>query len=278
LNRFISTTLILQSKQPLHRTPDHRVSTDHGSYEQLDPDRIVATTAQLGKRIKERFPSAGLNAVADKLLEIARRTKARAEEVDRPNWLIRIVSGVIILVLLAMLTPVIFTLVNEGLKLTATELIQVAEAGLNELVAIGITIFFLVTLETRIKRGRVLQAIHELRVIAHIIDMHQLTKDPERMLHKDAKDTVSSPRRTMTPFELNRYLDYCSEMLSLAGKVAVLYVQNFPDEEAVKAVNNIEDLTSGLSRKIWQKITLLTPDDPPSPTTSATPVEAATPA
>ena len=29
--------------------------------------------------------------------------------------------------------------------------------------------------------GRALKAIHELRSIAHIIDMHQLTKDPERI-------------------------------------------------------------------------------------------------
>jgi hypothetical protein len=46
-------------------------------------------------------------------------------------------------------------------------------------------------------------------------------------------------------------------MLSLLGKVAALYVQGFPDERAVAAVDDIEDLTSGLSRKIWQKIMVL---------------------
>ena len=30
----------------------------------------------------------------------------------------------------------------------------------------------------------------------------------------------SSPKRLLSPFELTRYLDYCSEMLSLAAKVA----------------------------------------------------------
>ena len=43
-------------------------------------------------------------------------------------------------------------------------------------------------------------------------------------------------------------------MLSLIGKVAALYVQDFDDEVAVAAVNEIENLTTGLSRKIWQKI------------------------
>ena len=61
----------------------------------------------------------------------------------------------------------------------------------------------------------------------------------------------------MTPFELARYLDYCSEMLSLMGKLAALYVQRFPDTQAVAAVDAIEDLTTGLSRKVWQKIMIL---------------------
>jgi len=70
-------------------------------------------------------------------------------------------------------------------------------------------------------------------------------------------DTKSSPQRSMSAFELTRYLDYCIEMLSLAGKIAALYIQHFEDPEAVSAVNDLEDLTSGLSRKIWQKIMVL---------------------
>ena len=61
----------------------------------------------------------------------------------------------------------------------------------------------------------------------------------------------------MSRFELSRYLDYCSEMLSLTGKVAALYIQDFDDEVALAAVNEVEDLTTGLSRKIWQKLMIL---------------------
>jgi hypothetical protein len=136
------------------------------------------------------------------------------------------------------------------------EFVQVLESGINDVVLIGVAVFFLITLETRIKRRRALDALHELRVIAHIIDMHQLTKDPERIFGQGL-DTESSPRRAMTPLELGRYLDYCSEMLSLAGKIAALYVQRFPDDVALGAVNEIEDLTTGLSRKIWQKLMIL---------------------
>ena len=46
-------------------------------------------------------------------------------------------------------------------------------------------------------------------------------------------------------------------MLSLLGKLAALYVQRFDDSVALAAVDGIEDLTNGLSRKIWQKIAVL---------------------
>jgi hypothetical protein len=46
-------------------------------------------------------------------------------------------------------------------------------------------------------------------------------------------------------------------MLSLIGKLAALYVQKFDDPVALAAVNEVEELTTGLSRKIWQKIMVL---------------------
>ena len=61
----------------------------------------------------------------------------------------------------------------------------------------------------------------------------------------------------MTEFELIRYLDYCSEMLSLTGKLAALYMQDMRDPVIIESVNEIEDLTTSLSRKIWQKIMVL---------------------
>jgi len=61
----------------------------------------------------------------------------------------------------------------------------------------------------------------------------------------------------MTPFELNRYLDYCSDALALISKIAALYVQGFQDPVLLDAVDDVEDLTAGFSRKIWQKITIL---------------------
>ena len=112
------------------------------------------------------------------------------------------------------------------------------------------------TLETRLKRGRTLRAVRELRILAHLIDMHQLDKDPVYVISGGAQ-TASSAKRTMTAFQLNRYFDYCCELLSLLGKLAALYGQTLDDPVAVSAVDQVESLTTGLSRKIWQKTTLL---------------------
>jgi len=64
-------------------------------------------------------------------------------------------------------------------------------------------------------------------------------------------------RRALTPFELARYLDYCSEMLSITGKIAALYAQDLEDGVVLAAVDEVEDLTTGLSRKVWQKLMIL---------------------
>jgi hypothetical protein len=113
-----------------------------------------------------------------------------------------------------------------------------------------------VTAEDRLQRREALGYIRELRAIAHIVDMHQLTKDPDRMLQRVA-DTASSPKRSLTRDQLGRYLDYCSELLALTSKLAALYAERFNDSVVLQAVDEVEALTSGLSAKIWQKIMVL---------------------
>jgi hypothetical protein len=141
-------------------------------------------------------------------------------------------------------------------NLEAFQFFQGVEAAINLVVIVSAALFFAITIEDRIKRRRALAALHEIRSIAHVIDMHQLTKDPSLVLHP-AEPTQSSPRRSLTRFELSRYLDYCSEMLALCGKLAALYAQSLPDPVVIAAVNDIEQLTADLSLKIWQKIAIL---------------------
>jgi hypothetical protein len=134
--------------------------------------------------------------------------------------------------------------------------VQALDSSISSVVFVGAAILFFLSWEHRIKRDRALKAIHELRALAHIVDMHQLTKDPESYAgHSQHKTGIG--KRVMTPFELNRYLDYCSDALALISKIAALYVQGFQDPVLLDAVDDVEDLTAGFSRKIWQKITIL---------------------
>jgi hypothetical protein len=230
-------------------------------YRALNPDHIIQTIAQIHDRIQERFPGSGLSKVAAELRQIADEAVARTDWISKPLLPLRIGIGALVALLVAVVSLALATLNITKMWESLTDFVQAVDAGINDIVFIGIAIFFLVTLEARIKRKRALKAIHELRALAHIIDMHQLTKDPEVTL-RGGPATQSSPKRTMTTFEMSRYLDYCSEMLSLIGKVAALYVQCFDDPVALSAVDEIEDLTTSLSGKIWQKIMLITQAKP----------------
>jgi hypothetical protein len=233
-------------------------------YRMIRADAIIRTTARLVERVRERFPESGLLHVAEEILAVARETDERCRLIRRPNIPLRL--GVVFMIALGI---TLCTLVVRNVRMTesvwdASNFAQASESLLGDVVFIGAAVAFLVTLETRIKRGRALAAINELRALAHIIDLHQLTKDPEMVLGHHAP-TAASPVRNMTAFELNRYLDYCSEMLALVSKVAALYVQSFPDAQALAAVDEIEGLTTELSQKVWQKIMILDRYSPAGP-------------
>lgn len=224
-------------------------------YRALDGTKILKTTLRLRQRISERFPDRGLNNVCAELEEVARETQERCRWIRKPNLGLRSGVALVILTLILSFAGLFYAFSVQAGQETVdfVDFVQVLEAGLNDLVMVGVAIFFLVTLENRLKRSKALQSLHELRALAHVIDMHQLTKDPERFLHR-GKDTESSPVETLTPFELARYLDYCSEMLSIVGKIGALYAQNLSDGVVLSAVTEIENVTAAQSQKIWQKI------------------------
>jgi len=232
------------------------ITTGSDSYGTLDTERVIETIKRLEDRIKERFPNSGLSRVCGELLSTAQKSKERIIWMERPHYGLRVTTLIIIgLILLVLIQGVLSMSIPEE-RYRFTEFIQVLEAGLNDLILIGGTIFFFATLEIRRKRTRALKEIHVLRSLAHIVDMHQLTKDPERFFKKRVL-TPSSPQLNLTPFQLNRYLDYCGEMLALIGKLAALYAQNMEDPVVLDSVTKIESLTASLAHKIWQKIMIL---------------------
>lgn len=238
------------------------------SYQALDPARIIATLETLERRVGERFPNSGLSKISSELTGIARQTTDRIARIARPYFWMR---GLLIL-LLASAAALIVWLVKSAqiwaLNISASteisEVVQGIDAGVSVLIVLGATALFLISLESRWRRDQALKALHEFRSIVHVIDMHQLTKDPAAF---GAPHTSSSPDRSMSVPQLLRYLGYCSELLSLAAKVAALYGDKLRDPVVIDAVGDIERLTTDLSQKIWQKIELFQqrmPSRPPS--------------
>ncbi len=225
-------------------------------YRELDPQRIIATAQSLSRRIAERFPNSGLSRVSQDLAAFAADSEARLEALRRPHWPIRLAVGAGVAAILAVAVLGLLSIRVRGDVSHVSELLQGIEAAINDVVFLGIAVFFLVTIEARLKRRTALRTLHELRSIAHIVDMHQLTKDPEYLLSPD-KATESSPQRRMSRFELARYLDYCSESLAITSKLAALQVQHLHDPAVLDAVSDVQALTQGLSNKIWQKIVIL---------------------
>jgi hypothetical protein len=224
-------------------------------YRTLNPQMIVSTLDRLRARIHERFPHAGLERVCGELCEISRRAHRRVERIERPAYMLRTVIVLVIamgLALLMYVAHVLFTMQKASNDLFGT--IQAVDATFNIVVLTGASIYFLASLEERMKRWRTLKALNELRSIVHVIDMHQLTKDPMML---EGPRTAASPERDMSPFELTRYLDYCAEMLSLTAKIAAMYSQSSSDGIVIEAVSDLTTQTTDLSAKVWQKIALV---------------------
>lgn len=226
------------------------------SYRTLDVGAILVTLRRLERRIDERFPRSGLLSVCHELVSLAQEVQQRASAIAAPNVALRAIVCVMISAGVVGLLIIAFAI---KFRIGSAELLSVfqgVDSAVNILVLLGAALFFMISLETRLKRNHSLRDLHIFRSIAHVIDMHQLTKDPSSVIASGSA-TASSPERTMSPFELTRYLDYCSEMLSLTSKLAALYAQNLPDPVVIEGVNEIETLTTNLSQKIWQKITIV---------------------
>jgi len=150
------------------------------TYRALDPAAIIATCETLRNRVTERFPESGLSRVSLELLTVARESAARVGQLRRPSWPIRVAVILGLLTILAATAGLVLSIPALDARPGVVDFLQGLESGVNDVVFLGLGVFFLLTLEGRIKRRTALRVLHELRSIAHVIDMHQLTKDPDQ--------------------------------------------------------------------------------------------------
>lgn len=219
----------------------------------LKADRILQTMEELHGRIAKRFPASSLRGIAEELVVVVKESLDTVARIREPNVWLRVGIGVLVALLLGLLVYV-----AGGVKVESDALPNFGDrvALINNVITSSVFLLgligFLVTLEQRFKRQRAIKALHELRSMANIVDMHQLRKDPESFLNVGTPD----PTR-LSPAEMARYLQYCTDLLAILGKVAALYVEGLPDTQTLEAADRIEALTTSLSRKVWQKISLL---------------------
>jgi len=219
-------------------------------------EEIVKTVAQLHARIEERFPDSGLSHLCADLLESARATASRVERLARPYFGLRLLAA------LALIPGIGGQLYLAGLIdwhgiVARADTVAAAEgvgAAVNLFVLFLAALVLVPALERRMRRRRVLRQLHEFRSLAHVIDMHQLTRDPATVL---GGGSSSSSERRMSEFRLSHYLEYCTKMLAIVSKLAVLYAGRLQDPDVIRGVNEIEALSADLGRKIWQKIAIV---------------------
>ena len=136
----------------------------------LRADKVIRAVEQLRFRISERFPNSGLSKVCGTLLDVARVTDMRIAWIERPHWGYRFLVGIVLLVTIAALIYAVGNVEVSAGGFTLADFVQVCEAGLNNLVLIGAAIVFLVSIEARAKRKRVVASVNRLRSIAHLIE------------------------------------------------------------------------------------------------------------
>ena len=222
-------------------------------FKNLDIDKVTAAIELLRLRVQERFPTANLLNVCNELKELSNNAKTNIQHLNKPYVYFRIIFSFLIILTIVLITYTIWHISSQDLPSNFQSFIATSEALMNELVMIGAAFYFIGKFENSLKQKKILYALQELRTIIHVIDLHQLTKDPAPILQNNSEH---SPERALSKSELNSYLDYCSEMLSLTSKVAATYGFNCNDQIVLETIHNIEVLSGTLSNKIWQKITI----------------------
>ena len=226
---------------------------------QLAADHVGTTVAQLERRIHARFGERGLTKAVRDLGQLVDRVQTEAGEshvrLRRTTLAARATSITIVAATLFALVISLRSAVIDGLAHTA-DWVPLVESVVNELVFAAIAVLFLWAMPERLERRALLRLLHRLRSLAHVIDMHQLSKDPEQV-SLNYVPTALSAGHGLDADQMYHYLNYCSEMLSLTAKTAALCAEHSTDGVVLETISTIETLTTELSNKIWQKISLL---------------------
>jgi len=212
----------------------------------LDPARIIETAENLARDVGEKLPGSSLAGLAVELSQIARATVDRARQARRPIYAIRVLSLLAISVGLLVLWYLMAHIHARWVFGTITEVFEAADAGFNLLVLLAGALWFLVTIENRIKRKKALEFIEELREFTHVIDVTQLFYTP-LVYSPDPADA-----RTSLSFDYTYFL-YCTQMLGVISNLAALYTRGAAGDSILRAASDVEQLANAITVKLLSK-------------------------
>ena len=225
----------------------------------LEAHYIAHAATKLEARIRARLPGRRLADVAHQLAQqvpdIQDGFSTSYIRYRRTRLAARVSSAVVVVATVVALVLALKDVVVDGVDQSA-DWVPLVESIVNDVVFAAIAVFFLWALPERRERRTLLLLLHRLRSMAHVVDMHQLDKDPEQS-RPDYVPTPMSPPDRMGAEDLHHYFDYCSELVSLIAKAAALCAEHTSDSVVLGTVSDLETLAAQMSQKIWQKISLL---------------------
>ena len=216
----------------------------------LTPTKVIKTSESLSGEIIERYPDSEIADLSLNLIKIAKNTEEKINDATKPIYWLRFASAIAICLIVA--AP-IFTIQITEAKWefeTITDLFEAADAGVNMVILLVGTLWFLFNIEARQWRKKALSALTEIREFIHVIDVMQLYFSPS------LKEEETSLTRGGQAVDL-RYLFLCSRMVGVLSNVAVLFTQGESDEAVWRAVSEIESLANAVALKLTNKIEVL---------------------
>jgi hypothetical protein len=251
-----------------------RVSRSVSRFERLEADEVLETAVRLRTRIEARFPDRNLSQVAAALVNpisgarLAARWSVGRAAVVAVCW--AAAAAICVAGVFGFKTAVLDTFFAAGEPGVQVDWVPFVESTINNVVFAGIAVVFLLSIPGRVRRRRSLSALFRLRSVAHVVDMHHLAKDPERVTGT-LGPSAESVDAELSAADLAKYLSYCCEMLALLGKAAALHAEETDDAVVLDTVAEVETLTNGIASRIWQKMRQLQSAADPLPTPSADP-------
>ena len=230
----------------------------------LQAEKIEKAISELEQGIHEILPGRKIGDVCHELREVAREahTKSlrnKSSSFTRNKLLKLFLIAALILIVTSLITFGLSYFLREiltslGRNIGIEEGLQMTDTAITLLLPSIAYIFYRLKDNIKTYRTEVLNDLHKLRMLSHIIDVKQLNKTPDWI---DWKEEKNKHDRKLNARQIAFYLEFCSQMQSLIGKIAVLYIRDVNDPALITAVNEIETLTTGLSRKTWQKLMLM---------------------